>query len=218
MTRPGCAWSTASMFGRSPSPRSGTSFAESGQLSQWVRPTRRDPAPMAKSISVVDGLSETIRFGGEPRVIAWPKSSRIETVVESAAFRVACLDAEPSHARTRTVHNTTARDDMPGSPLRRPSKVAAKRGRLLAPGSIARLPDLRQWLRERAWSNTRYSGGGPPALRPVSLPPLAPQVLPRIQDRAPPAAGRPTQRPLPPPPRVSQGGRGAPAADVWGAQ
>jgi hypothetical protein len=40
---------------------SATVFAASGHSSQWERPTSRDPAPIAKSVSVVVGLRETMR-------------------------------------------------------------------------------------------------------------------------------------------------------------
>src|SRR3954464_5584518 len=63
------------MLGRSASPTSGTYFAESGQLSHFVRPTSFDPAPMANRISVVVGFSETIRTAGVPTRSVSSKSS-----------------------------------------------------------------------------------------------------------------------------------------------
>src|SRR5438105_1461643 len=100
MTRSGCVLSTASTFGRSASPISVTYLAESGQLSQWVRPTSRFPAPIAKIVSVVAGLSETMRFGTEAKLIVLLKSSRSD-VAESVDVWRADLDADPSHARAR---------------------------------------------------------------------------------------------------------------------
>src|SRR5688500_6255229 len=49
------------MDGRIALPRSGTCRASSGQRSQVVRPTTRGPTPNVNRISVVAGLSETMR-------------------------------------------------------------------------------------------------------------------------------------------------------------
>src|SRR5579862_3645824 len=153
------------MFGRRASPTSVMYLAESGQLSHFDLPTRREPAPMAKRISVVVGFSETIRLAGVSKEMLAPKSSLTWSAVETAAPWRADLTTDPSHARERTTIRLSARDDKRGSPPRGPRQCGRRRGRLLAPGRVARLPDSRQWLHERRVVSSRAKRGSIPSLR-----------------------------------------------------
>ena len=99
------------MFGRRASPRSGTRRAESGHRSHVVRPTTRPPAPIAKSTSVVEGLSDTMRVRGAPMRVVSPKSSTSMAAVVAAepASRVGVHATTPAErpsdavAATRTI-------------------------------------------------------------------------------------------------------------------
>ncbi len=63
------------------------------------------------------------------------------------------------------------------SPPPRHSECGTSRGRLLAPGRVAHLPDpVGQWLVEDA-CYARYSGGAAPALHRFPWPPLVRSVV-----------------------------------------
>src|SRR2546423_4368881 len=81
-----------------PGPRLGMKRAESGQLSYCVRPTRREPAPRAKRISVVVGLSETIRVTVGGRRMESPKWSTPKLRVRGVAWS----RAQPKSADTKS--------------------------------------------------------------------------------------------------------------------
>jgi len=87
------------------------SLAESGHRSNWERPTRRDPAPNAKSISVVTGFSDTMRVGGWPIRTGSPKSSLTVATCERGCSHAASASAQTT--RTRKDRRLKIKTDTP---------------------------------------------------------------------------------------------------------
>src|SRR3982751_6408227 len=148
MTRSGCTPRIASTFGRIPSPREGTSVAESGQRSYLLRPTRRDPAPMVKSISVVAGLSETMRVGGATRLTESPKSSSTALVRDGVLPQpVATATATSIESRKRERKNKNGHSSQRNARNEHAQKrLTATRTSLRGSAKVARTKVV-SWLR-----------------------------------------------------------------------
>jgi len=120
--------STASTLGRIPSPRAGTSLAESGQRSYFVRPMRRDPAPSVNRISVVAGLSETIRLGTAPIRTGSPKSSRAaaDVLLDFSHATMASAKRDNENDRLRKTKTDTPLKGMPATSTRQRRLTATR--------------------------------------------------------------------------------------------
>src|SRR5450759_4474548 len=179
MTRSGCVPRTTSTLGRIPSPSAGISLAESGQRSYFVRPMSREPAPRVKRISVVAGLSETMRVGATPIRTGSPKSSRTAAALRVDFSHAASASAEKRHNTNDRERKNKKRTLLPEECPQRarvtrrltatrtsPEVLRKWRGRESSPGSGPRDSPSRLLLQSvalRVCVDARYSGGAAPA-------------------------------------------------------